>query len=246
MHSLKVIWGDYMLRIGICDDIYDARLILKSSLERIIDDKNTSFYEFSSGEGLIAWFKSHIGELDLLFLDIEMKDLNGMQTAKELKQMDNGIQIVFLTGYADYVFDGYSVGALGYIIKPAKSEQLKDVINRAKAAIYMEMEKAYICHSGETYYRIPIKKILYFCSDKRQVSCVTTDKSYKFYGKLDDVASELGHGFIRIHKRYLVKASAIEKIDSTDVSIYGNINLPMSRSCRQDVLLAMTKVELEG
>ena len=99
---------------------------------------------------------------------------------------------------------------------------------------------------GETYYRIPIKKILYFCSEKRQVSCITTDKSYKFYGKLDDVASELGDKFIRIPKRYLVKSSAIEKIDSNEVSIYGNINLPISRSCRQDVLLAMTKAELEG
>lgn len=235
-----------MLRIGICDDIYDARIILKSSLERIIDDKNTAFYEFSSGEGLITWFKSHIGELDLIFLDMEMKNLNGMETARKLKEIDNGVQIVFLTGHADYVFDGYSVGALGYIIKPAKPEQLKDVINRAKANIYMEMDKVYICHSGETYYRIPIKKILYFYSDKRKVSCITTDKSYKFYGKLDDVASDIGDRFIRIHKRYLVKADAIEKIDSNEVSIYGNINLPMSRSCRQDVLLAMTKAELEG
>ena len=86
MHSLKVIWGDYMLRIGICDDIYDARLILKSSLERIIDDKNTSFYEFSSGEGLIAWFKSHIGELDLLFLDIEIRNHPGIPGALPIRE----------------------------------------------------------------------------------------------------------------------------------------------------------------
>ena len=63
-----------MLRIGICDDVYDARLMLRAALERILEARHVQgqFYEFSSGEGLLHWLEGHAGELDLVFLDMEM------------------------------------------------------------------------------------------------------------------------------------------------------------------------------
>lgn len=63
-----------MLRIGICDDVYDARLVLRSALERVLERRRTEsqFFEFSSGEGLLRWLEHHAGELDLVFLDMEM------------------------------------------------------------------------------------------------------------------------------------------------------------------------------
>lgn len=63
-----------MLRIGICDDIYDARLVLRAALERVLEKRRVQgqFREFSSGEGLLRWLESHAGELDLVFLDMEM------------------------------------------------------------------------------------------------------------------------------------------------------------------------------
>lgn len=104
-----------MLRIGICDDVYDARLVLRSALERILERRHVEgrFFEFSSGEGLLRWLESHAGELDLVFLDMEMGELDGMETARRLRALDVGLQLVFVTGYADHVFDGYSVGPWG-------------------------------------------------------------------------------------------------------------------------------------
>lgn len=105
-----------MLRIGICDDIYDARLVLRAALERVLEKRRVQgqFREFSSGEGLLRWLESHAGELDLVFLDMEMGELDGMETARRLRAADAGLQLVFVTGYAEHVFDGYSVGALGF------------------------------------------------------------------------------------------------------------------------------------
>lgn len=73
-----------MLRIGICDDIYDARLVLRAALERVLEKRRVQgqFREFSSGEGLLRWLESHAGELDLVFLDMEMGELDGMETAR--------------------------------------------------------------------------------------------------------------------------------------------------------------------
>ena len=86
-----------MLRIGICDDVYDARLVLRSALERVLERRRTEgqFFEFSSGEGLLRWLEHHAGELDLVFLDMEMGELDGMETARRLRAADGGLQLSY-------------------------------------------------------------------------------------------------------------------------------------------------------
>jgi len=236
-----------MVRIGICDDLCDARLALRWALERALDRRRSegTFFEFSSGEGLLRWMEKHLGELDLVFLDIEMDELNGMETARQLRAMDEGLQLVFVTGYADYVFDGYGVGALGYLMKPPKADQLDAVLARSAAALYREEDRAFLCRRGETTYRIPKGKILYFYSDRRQVTCVTPQRSYTFYGKLDDVEQAVGEGFVRIHQRYLVRGAAVDRITGGEVYL-GELALPISRACQQAALVALTRAALEG
>ena len=129
-----------MLSIGICDDNYDARLSLRSALERLLEESSgqARFLEFSSGEGLLGWLDRHQGELDLVFLDMEMGELDGMETARRLRQAHEGLQLVFVTGFPDRVFDGYTVGALGYLLKPAKPQQLEEILQRAVAALHRQ------------------------------------------------------------------------------------------------------------
>ena len=176
-----------MVSIGICDDNYDARLTLRAALERLLEESHSQarLLEFSSGEGLLGWLDRHQGELDLVFLDMEMGELDGMETARRLRQADERLQLVFVTGFSDRVFDGYSVGALGYLLKPAKPQQLEDILKRTAAALHRQEEEVFLCHSGDVTYRIPKHKILYFSSDRRQVTCVTPQRSYTFYCKLD-------------------------------------------------------------
>lgn len=237
-----------MLRIGICDDLADARLVLRSLLERILEGRKVQgqFFEFSSGETLLRWYDLHAGELDVIFLDMELHELDGMETARRLRAADAGLQLVFVTGYADHVFDGYSVGALGYLMKPPKQEQLEAVLDRAQGALVRELDRAYICRNGDAYYRVPISKILYFASDRRQVQCVTEGRTYTFYAKLDAVAAEVGAEFVRVHQRYLVRAGAVDRIESGEVILRNGERLPVSRSCQRSALLALAQAELEG
>ena len=237
-----------VLRIGICDDLADARLVLRSAVERVLENRKVQgqFFEFSSGETLLRWYDRHAGELDVVFLDIELHELDGMETARRLRAADAGLQLVFVTGYADHVFDGYSVGALGYLMKPPKQEQLEAVLDRAQAALVRELDRAYVCRSGDTHYRIPIANILYFASDRRQVRCVTEGRAYTFYGKLDAVAQEVGAAFVRIHQRYLVRAGAVDRLEGGEVVLRTGERLPVSRSCQQSALLALARAELEG
>ena len=236
-----------MLRIGICDDSADARIALRAALERALDRRKGegTFFEFSSGEGLLRWVEKHAGELDLVFLDIEMGELDGMETARRLRSADEGLQLVFVTGYTDYVFDGYSVGALGYLMKPPKPDQLDGVLDRAAEARLREGDQAFLCRSGETLYRIPKKTILYFASDRRQVTCVSAARTYTFYGKLDDVERDVGESFVRVHQRYLVRTAAVERMEGSQVFVGGEA-LPVSRACRSAALAALARTALEG
>lgn len=236
-----------MLRIGICDDSAEARFVLRAAIERILENRKIQgqIFEFSAGENLLRWFEHHTGELELIFLDMELRELDGLETARRLRKADAGLQLVFVTGYPEHVFDGYSVGALGYLLKPPKPQQLEEVLERAQAALYRDLDRAYICHNGDTHYRIPLPGILYFVSDRRLVRCVTENRTYTFYGKLDTVATEVGSDFIRVHQRYLVRAGAVDRIESSDVVLRSGERLPVSRLYHQSALLALARAELE-
>lgn len=236
-----------MLRFAICDDSVDARCALSGTLEQVMEIRGLDcrIYEFSSGEGLVKWMEKHTGELELVFLDMEMGGLSGMETARKLRSMDEGIQLVFVTGYDKYVFEGYSVGALGYLMKPATREQINEIMDRALASFLRQEDKIFLCKLGDTQYRIPKQSILYFYSDRRQICCVTPVRNYTFYGKLDDVQGRIGGGFVRIHQRYLVRAAAVDRLDGGEVFL-GETVLPVSRAYRSSALAALARAALEG
>lgn len=235
-----------MLRIAICDDIYDARQQLRSNLEWLLErrEMEASFVEFSAGEHLLRWMKTHSGEVDLIFLDMKMGELDGMETARLLRETDASVQLVFVTSYADRVFDGYSVGALGYLMKPPEPKDLEPIVSRALSQLYQNEDKTYFCRYGDVTYRIPYQKIRYFASERRKITCVTSERRFTFYDKLDNVAAQVGSRFVRIHQRYLVYAPAVDCVSSAEVKI-GNETLPISRSFRQGALLALTRTSLE-
>lgn len=237
-----------MLQIGICDDNTDARLSLRCDLELLLEKRAVPYqiYGFSSGGRLLGWLETHKGELDLVFLDIEMKENpNGMETARRLREGDEGLQIVFVTGYTDYVYDGYTVGALGYLVKPPAIKQLDDILTRTLAALCRGAEEVFVCRNGDVSYRIPRKDILYFASERRKVTCVADGRTYTFYGKLDEVERELADvRFVRIHQRYLVHAARVERMDGCEVALTGDITLPISRSYQSAAMAALTRAKL--
>ena len=112
-------------------------------------------YEFVSGKNAASWLKKHPGEIDLLFLDVEMKEPNGMETARYIRTFDEEILIVFVTGHKDYVFDGYEADALDYVLKPAEPERLKRILERVRRIMEKNREKTFIFKNMDGAYRLP-------------------------------------------------------------------------------------------
>lgn len=231
-----------MLRIGICDDLTASRMALRSALERL--SSGCTFYEFSSGEGLLRWLEHHPNAIDVLFLDIEMHGLSGMETAHAIRQQDQQLLIVFLTGYADYVFDGYAVRAFDYLLKPLQPERLAALLSRIARELTARAPAFFTVRNTEGLFRIPKTEILYFYSERRLVYLVTANAQYPFYDKLDRVTAEAGDDFLRIHQRYLVRLSAIDRVAENTVFI-GSARLPVSRANWAAVLSACARGLLE-
>lgn len=228
--------GISMLRIAICDDEMEARDALRFQLEKaLIEDVEEIVYEFSVGTNVVSWLKKHPGEVDLLFLDIEMKGLGGMDTARQIRKFDENIMIVFLTGYADYVFDGYSVGALDYIMKPVTVQRLVELLHRVRAKLEQEENQAFTFKNADGTWRFPLRDILYFSSDRRKVTLVMKNGKYTFYAKLNDIEERLDGQFVRIHQRYLVNPDLVDYLGSGSVTVGGE-ELPCSRKHREEAV----------
>ena len=241
--------GNDMLRIGICDDQLNARDALRFELEKILRDKSEQIvYEFSTGASAVRWLEKHPGEIDLLFLDVEMDGISGMDAAAQIRNFDKEICLVFVTGYTDYVFDGYKVNALDYVIKPASAKKLLDVLKRVREQLSDKYDKTFSFKNPEGTYRLPLSNIAYFYSDNRKVNIVCTSRerslSYSFYGKLDEVEAKLSHAFVRIHQRYLVNPAHVERIGSENITIAGAC-LPMSRALKESAAVKLAKAMLE-
>lgn len=240
-----------MLRIAICDDETEARDALRFQLEKIIDENSEEIvYEFTSGVNAEKWLRKYPGQIDLLFLDVEMSGMNGMETAERIRTFDENLLIVFVTGYQDYVFDGYRVGALDYVIKPVGLQRLREVYDRVKHILKERLQETFIVKNSDGIYRFHYEEILYFYSDRRLVKLVTLRGIYPFYEKLDALEKKMGRSFVRIHQRYLVNGKKVTHIGRTSLDILGQNremqNLPISRALKETATTKLASIMLIG
>ena len=238
-----------MLRIALCDDEENARDALRIQLEKLMDESEDEIvYEFSNGRTCVNWLTAHPGEVDLLFLDVEMGKENGMDAAKKIRTVNRDLLIVFATGYTDYVFDGYQVNALDFLVKPVSPEKLKEVLLRVKELLTPPADRFFILKNADGAYRLPWNDILYFYSYRRYIHLVTAVKTYTFYGKLNDIEKQVRKNFVRIHQRYLVNSDNVTFVGGDFVTVDNPAceKLPVSRAYKKEASEKLARVLLSG
>lgn len=238
-----------MFRIAVCDD----EQVICSQIENIIvkfaaaNNEKIDTQVFYSGEELCRFLE--MGQsFDLIFLDIELKLINGIEVGKKIREeLDNQIlQIVYISGKDNYYRDLFDVRPMHFLHKPIEeTEIIKDI--RLAMKLADKLGGVFIYKKGHEIYRKPVKNILYFESNNREVKMVTTEGEEVFYGKLDDVYKQVAkYHFMYIHKSYIVNYFFVTKFKYEEVTMSNMEVLPISQARRKATRELQVKYEKEG
>ncbi|MDD3570552.1 MAG: LytTR family DNA-binding domain-containing protein [Lachnospiraceae bacterium] len=179
---------------------------------------------------------------DVAFLDIELNDtMDGLELAQLMREELYQGSIVFLTNYKEYVFQGYDVQALNYLLKPVKAE---DIIKCMNIVYKLTRENAYVFNGNIESIKIPYSKILYFSSSNHYIDIYTTETTYSHRGKLADMKCHLPYNFIQCHRSILVNINHVEKIFKTDLVLVNGCTLPISGTYLEQIRTAFLSIIL--
>lgn len=227
-----------MVRIAICDDEESVVRMMERILEKCTEELKTQveIEAFYDGQNLIDYLSKTGDMYDLVFLDIEMNRMDGLETAEKLREMDQKLLIVYVTSHESYALRAYQVHPYDFLVKPIEEKTVRKCFNDA-FEVLMTGEKYYHYTYKKTAYRIMICDIMYFMSDKRMVQIYMKDGTIiEHYGKLDDVEESLyamNIDFWRIHKSVLVNARYIYEKRFDHVLLANGKRLNISKECEK-------------
>ncbi|MBQ6588804.1 MAG: response regulator transcription factor [Butyrivibrio sp.] len=221
-------------KIAICDDTEIDRNFIK---DIVTDWANKSgvkpdIHMFSSAEEFLFEYED-CKDYQILLLDIEMGQMDGVSLAKELRKTNDSAQIVFITGYSDYIAEGYEVSALHYLMKPVREEKLSEVLDRAVSKLGKD-EKALMLESGGETNLVPIYRIR-FIDVRGNYTTVHADKEYTIKKTLSDEEKELDERFYRVGRSCIVNLTQISKVTKTDIFFNSGETVPLPRGSYEKV-----------
>lgn len=213
-----------MITIAICDD--DSSQV--RALRKMLTEWNsqTVIKEYSSAEQFL--FSYPDAECDLLLLDIEMGDMNGMELAKALRAKGDMLPIVFITGFSEYMGDGYDVEALHYLLKPVDKEKLFRALDRYSHNCRPGNRIILPCCEGSVI--TSSKNIIYLeaFGKKTQVALNSGNKITCSIG-LSAVSEKLGDGFVSCHRSYIINLGYISSVSKNEITMDSGEKIPVSR-----------------
>lgn len=221
-----------MLQIAICDDEVYYRKTIQKLLEAYLKKHHLEYaiHTFVSGKVFLEQTENAVN-YDIVFMDINMEEIDGIQTAMQMRSFHSDTHIVLVTAFINYVLEGYKVNAVRYIMK----DSLNTAIDECMDAILQKMKISHVSFSFvEGQRKLYTDNILYVESRKHKSIFYYMESgivTYQIYDKLDTIEQRLsGYDFLRIHKSYLVNMRHIKKINNYIVTLDNGEELTVPRS----------------
>lgn len=240
-----------MIRIAVCDDEPEVIEKINDSVTRFLTNNKHGFIteKYSSGEALIGAKK----KFDLIFLDIEMKELNGIEAAQIIRSEDINVKIVYVTSYSDYWRRAYKVHAFDFISKPFSYEDIHNVLSDFLKIYNAGNEKTieFRTASGATF--LNIKDILYFYikdKEKRKVIVSTGHSEYILTESLKEIYARLdSEQFYKAHKSCIVNLAYVKSMSKNNggfIVMTDGMSIPLAIKKQKELLYLLSKQFREG
>ncbi len=233
-----------MIRLGICEDVYEEMIYCKKLVDRIMANlsRNAKVYSFQSGEDLLLEIDT-TGNMDILLVDIELLgEMNGVEFARKLREKDNNAIMIFISSHDQYCKEVIDVQPYAFIDKPISAERLEEVLAHA-IRTRLDQRECFCFSCKKTQFRVPLSEIRYFQSDKRLIYVWTTNSDaaaspYMFYGKLQKVEETVSRyklKFLRLRKSFLVNVEFIVEYAADRVSLNDGTVIEISKNYKPAV-----------
>lgn len=225
-----------MFHIAICDDegyfLLREQSLIKKYMDRMGYSYQTSI--FHSGKDILDMGNS-ISKFDIIFLDINMEEIDGIETAKRIRKITKDTYIVFVTAFVTYALEGYKVDAVRYLLKD--DECLENAVNECLEAIVNKMnysERKHIFEFQEGTIELRLENILYVESNLHKLTFHIIGlkaEQYSMYERLDVIDEALhSAGFCRIHKSFLINLRYVESIERYKAEFSNGVVLGISKA----------------
>ncbi len=229
----KITVGVNVMKILICDDeLYFVKQI-KEYISEYFSDKSAKadIDSFSSARDVIYGDKAY----DIAFLDIQMKDTDGIDLAKALKERNRRTIIFFITSYKKYQDDAMDVKAFRFFEKPVDKDRLFSGLDKALEVLEKSYIDFFLCSGGE-YKKVPLNEVVYVERGNRQVVLVTEKEKYITRETFDHWADTLKNSYFqRVHKSYIVNFHYVTSYKYSELTLLNNIRIPIASHRQSDV-----------
>ncbi|MGL4913428.1 MAG: LytR/AlgR family response regulator transcription factor [Romboutsia sp.] len=222
-----------MIKIGLCEDndLYIKQL--SSTLRKIEKDNNLEFEinGFNCGEDLVDFCSKHKNYFDILFLDVLMHEMNGIEAAQAIRKMYSSAYMIFVTNSKEYALDSYSVNAYGYILKPFSHRSIESKVLDLVNKIDSSNKNTMYVKNNQDIYSLKLDEVVYFESNLRKITAhLINGEEIKFYNKISNLESEINSNlFVRCHRSFLVNLIYIKNIVTSNLITTTERVLPISK-----------------
>lgn len=221
-------------KVAICDDSDVDRQYIMNMVEHWAAGTGHVVHidTFSSAENFLFHYTEE-SDYDILLLDVEMGEMDGVTMAKQLRESNDTVQIIFITGYSDYIAEGYEVAALHYLIKPVKEEKLCSVLERATEKL-SKNETVLNLEIGGEVVRVPIYQIRYAEVFRNYVTIhALSDVTVKM--TLADLEKQLDERFYRVGRSVIINLTQISRVTKTEIRLIDGTAIPLPRGAYEGV-----------
>lgn len=228
-----MLYSKRMIKIAVIEDSQEDSERLLSFLEKYQKEKNVTFMvnHFPDPTGLLDGYRS---DYDLIFMDIQMPNINGMEAAKKIRSLDESVLIIFITNLGQCAINGYEVNALDFVVKPIEYDEFKLKLERALCRIHKEDQESVLFPLRGGNLRLAQSDILYIETLKHRSYCHTASETYKLNIPLNQIEKMLDPSmFARCNSCYLVNLKYVSSIEGHDCKI-GDTILQISQPRKKE------------